>query len=212
MVQTVYKKEYQDQISVFDFNMRPGPSDFARPDCTETNYDDCEKGTNPGRTYRFFVDKPVVPFGFGLSYSKFEYELISSPESVSLETVREALEEADGGFMAMEIGAKCVSSGYIVKVTNTGNIDADDVVLGFAHSPGAGKNGVPLKSLFGFERVFVRSGESVEVTLYPGIKDFTVVDKTGTRKAVEGSYRFSFGVEETSNEGGGFIVHAIDVY
>ena len=65
MVQTVYKKEYQDQISIFDFNMRPGPSSFPRPDCTQIDDpDSCERGTNPGRTYRFFTGEPVVPFGF----------------------------------------------------------------------------------------------------------------------------------------------------
>merc|ERR1712100_785670 len=33
VVQTVYPAEYQDQISIFDFNIRPGPSVFPRPDC-----------------------------------------------------------------------------------------------------------------------------------------------------------------------------------
>jgi hypothetical protein len=32
-VQTFYQSSYQDQISVFDFGMRPGASPFARPDC-----------------------------------------------------------------------------------------------------------------------------------------------------------------------------------
>ena len=37
MVQTVYPKSYADQVSIFDFGMRPGPSPFARPDCTNQN-------------------------------------------------------------------------------------------------------------------------------------------------------------------------------
>ncbi len=63
-IQTIYPEEYQNSISIFDFNMRPGPSPFARPDCT-TN--PCPNGTNPGRTHRFYTGTPVVPFGFGLS-------------------------------------------------------------------------------------------------------------------------------------------------
>ena len=51
-----------------DFNMRPGPSTFARPDCTSKP---CKMGTNPGRTHRFYTGKPVVPFGFGLSCEFF---------------------------------------------------------------------------------------------------------------------------------------------
>ena len=71
-IQTVYPSSYQDQISIFDFNMRPGPSAFVRPDCTvnctsppnsDPNHPweprmhggpcgDCKMGTNPGRTHR----------------------------------------------------------------------------------------------------------------------------------------------------------------
>ena len=39
---------------------------------------------------------------------------------------------------------------FSVNVTNTGSVDADDVVLGFLTPPGAGEDGVPLQSLFGF--------------------------------------------------------------
>ena len=45
MVQTVYPSAYQHQISIFDFGMRPGPSPFARPDCTDKP-DACPKGDN----------------------------------------------------------------------------------------------------------------------------------------------------------------------
>ena len=33
---------------------------------------------------------------------------------------------------------------WTINVTNTGEMDADDVVLGFMTPPGAGENGVPL--------------------------------------------------------------------
>jgi hypothetical protein len=32
-IQTILPKTYQDEISIFDFGMRPGPSDYPRPDC-----------------------------------------------------------------------------------------------------------------------------------------------------------------------------------
>ena len=76
-VQTVYPSSYADEVSIFDFNMRPGPSQFARPDCT-TKEPTCPRGTNPGRTYRFYTGKAVVPFGFGLSYTSWSYGLASS--------------------------------------------------------------------------------------------------------------------------------------
>ena len=59
------------------------------------------------------------------------------------------------------------AASFTVKVTNTGALDAGDVVLGFLGPPGAGKDGVPLQTLFGFERVFVKAGEAKEVTISP---------------------------------------------
>jgi pre-mRNA-splicing factor SYF2/beta-D-xylosidase 4 len=59
MVQTVMPASYADEISIFDFNMRPGPSVWPRPDCTLQPPSRCANGTNPGRTYRFYNGKPV---------------------------------------------------------------------------------------------------------------------------------------------------------
>ena len=42
-VQTVYPAAYADQVSIFDFNMRPGPSTFPRPDCSAP-YNNCTLG------------------------------------------------------------------------------------------------------------------------------------------------------------------------
>ena len=56
MIQTIYPASYADQISIFDFNMRPGPSEWARPDCPPP-YQSCAKGVNPGRTHRFLNGK-----------------------------------------------------------------------------------------------------------------------------------------------------------
>ena len=68
-IQTVYEAAYADAISIFDFNMRPGPSAWPRPDCAAP-YDECMNGTNPGRTYRFYTGQPVVEFGFGLKMGR----------------------------------------------------------------------------------------------------------------------------------------------
>ena len=65
-VQTIYPASYQDQISIFDFSMRPsadGGSAFPRPDCSLQPQSRCPHGTNPGRTHRFYTGRAVVPFG-----------------------------------------------------------------------------------------------------------------------------------------------------
>ena len=100
---------------------------------------------------------------------------------------------------------------YCVNVTNTGSLDADDVVLGFVTPPGAGSEGVPLKSLFGFERVHVPAGETVTVWLYPAATEHSQVDHTGVRRASAGKYLFQFGLRETATRGMGYVEHAIEM-
>ena len=83
---------------------------------------------------------------------------------------------------------------YVVNVSNTGSVDADDVLLGFISPPGAGTHGRPHKSLFGFERVHVRAGETVSVVLYPKLLDLAETRLDGARVPLAGEYTVSFGV------------------
>jgi len=67
MNQQSYPASYTSAVSMFDFGMRPGPSAWP-------------PGTNPGRTYRFYTGAPVIPFGFGLSYTTWVYTPLPDPQ------------------------------------------------------------------------------------------------------------------------------------
>merc|ERR1712083_130147 len=101
---------------------------------------------------------------------------------------------------------------YSINITNTGVMDADDAVLGFLKPPGAGTNGIPLQSLFGFDRVHVKAGETVTVELYPSLVDFTAVSESGTRAVLAGEYKFFFGVSETAQYGMGYVEHHVSTF
>ena len=93
--------------------------------------------------------------------------------------------------------------------TGSGGSAACVQVLGFLAPPGAGERGVPLQTLFGFERVHVKAGESVTVWLYPALTDFAIADLDGHRAPLPGQYTVRFGVKEAAAHGMGFAEVAL---
>jgi beta-glucosidase len=94
-----------------------------------------------GRTYQYFKGKPLYPFGFGLSYTSFEYSGLKT----STPTLSDSI---------------LVS----VNVKNTGKRDGDEVVQLYVTYPDS-KVERPIKQLKGFKRVFIPAGETKTVTI-----------------------------------------------
>ena len=133
---------------------------------------------------------------------------MSAVTNVSLDRIRDLLaetKERTGHSHFPKLAAVPSICQYQINVTNTGTVDADDVVLGFISPPGAGTNGIPLQSLFGFERVHVRAGQSKVVSLYPASTEFATTNVQGERQVLQGEYRVSFGVPEAANHGMGYV-------
>jgi beta-glucosidase len=99
-----------------------------------------------GKTYRYFEGNPLYEFGYGLSYTQFEYKNLSVPETV-------------------RTGKDIVLS---VEVTNTGKYAGDEVVQLYVSHPEARRR-VAIRSLQGFKRVNLAAGETkkVDFTLTP---------------------------------------------
>ncbi|XP_070541987.1 uncharacterized protein [Ptychodera flava] len=94
-----------------------------------------------GKTYRYFEDEPLYPFGYGLSYSRFMYSNIT----VMPRTVQ-----------------PCDNVSVSVTVQNIGKLAGDEVVQCYM-SWGDQKHSVPKLQLVGFNRTEIQPGPTITV-------------------------------------------------
>jgi beta-glucosidase len=136
------------------------------------------------RTYRYFSGKPLYPFGYGLSYTKFKY----SDLSVSTRAV-----------------AAGQPVGVDVTVSNTGTVAGDEVVqlyLKFPHVKGA-----PLIALRSFERIHLEPGASQKVHFDLKPRDLGMVTEDGNPVVAQGDYTVSIGGGQPDTGASGVTGH-----
>jgi beta-glucosidase len=135
-----------------------------------------------GRTYRYFEGDPLYPFGYGLSYTTFEYE---GPE-----------------LPAEEKAGKPVK--VSVKVTNTGQIAGDEVVQLYVKDEKA-STPRPRLQLEGFERIHLNPGESGEVEFELSPWQFSMIGVNGKRIIEKGWFTIFVGGGQPDTHGTNFV-------
>lgn len=120
-----------------------------------------------GRTYKYMTQKPLYPFGYGLSYTTFEY--------------------ADAALDKVKI-KKGETVTVTAKVTNTGTVAATEAVQLYISSPNAGKD-APLASLIGVEKIELKPGESGQVAFSVSPEAMTTYTVTGEKQIIKGDYK-----------------------
>jgi beta-glucosidase len=124
-----------------------------------------------GRTYRYYSGPVQYPFGFGLSYTSFDYQARQPP--------------------AKNYNTKDTVS-VTLKVKNTGKMDGDEVVQAYIEYPQIDR--MPIKELKGFKRVTVPKGDEQSVTIKIPVKDLQKWDmKTHSWKTYSGNYKLVLG-------------------
>lgn len=118
------------------------------------------------RTYRYFEGEPLYPFGYGLSYTTFEYGI---PE-LSDNSIKKS-------------GSVEVS----VEVKNTGDIGGSEVVQLYVKDIES-KYRVAKKALRDFKRIYLDPGESQIVSFMLESEDFRVIDDDGNRFVEPGNF------------------------
>jgi beta-glucosidase len=130
-----------------------------------------------GRTYRYFEGEPLFPFGYGLSYTQFEYS--------GLQIDHSRVAERDTLHVSLD-------------VKNVGARAGDEVVQLYVREA-APRERRALKTLRGIERLTLKAGETrrASFTLVPD-KDFTHYDVELKRYAVNrGSYELQVGASSS---------------
>jgi len=121
------------------------------------------------RTYRYFTGKPLWGFGYGLSYTTFQY----GPVKLSAGTLK--------------AGDPLTAT---VSVTNSGKVGGDEVVEAYLKTP---QPDGPIHSLVGFDRVTIAPGTSKEVTIKIDPRSLSSVDDQGNRSILPGKYTLTLG-------------------
>lgn len=132
-----------------------------------------------GRTYRYATTEPLFPFGFGLSYTDFEYS--------GLKLRKKRLKVGD-------------SLSVSVTVTNTGSMKADEVVQ-FYLSDLESSVPVPLNQLIGFQRVALKPGQSKRLKFTVTSEMMMLFDEDGQQVLEPGKFRLAVGGCSPSERG-----------
>ncbi|MGZ3952377.1 MAG: fibronectin type III-like domain-contianing protein, partial [Flavisolibacter sp.] len=124
-----------------------------------------------GRTYRYFNGKVQYPFGFGLSYTSFDYSWQQQPANIN--SLKDTLS-------------------FSVQIRNKGAMDGDEVMQAYFQYPNLDR--MPLKELKAFKRVFVAKGTTQVIQLKIPVQELQKWDlKESQWKLYPGNYTLLIG-------------------
>jgi beta-glucosidase len=145
----------------------------------------CDVGSKYNSRYRDLKTcAPLYPFGYGLSYTKFE---VSNLKLSSSRVSRNGTIRAT------------------VDVTNTGDVAGDEVVQLYIHDPVASIS-QPLRRLRGFERVTLKPGETMTVPFTLDRSDWGFYDNSGRFVVEPGQIEVYAGDSSAATETESFTV------
>ena len=139
---------------------------------------DFENYNMQGRTYRFMQEKPLFPFGFGLSYTSFKYgkPLLTSDKIKGKNNFK-----------------------LVIPVKNTGKIVGEETVQVYLKKNDDTQG--PVKTLRAFKRVAIPAGKTMNVAFELNDKNLEWWDTTtNSMHVTPGTYQLMVGSSSDSND------------
>ena len=142
---TISFPKHVGQIPVF-YNYKPSARGYYKKPGTPER---------PGRDYVFLDTEPLYGFGYGLSYTTFEYS--------ELKVLNEKVEGDENVKVS-------------VKVKNTGKREGKEVVQLYINDIVSSVT-TPVKELKGFKKINLKPGEEVEILFEIPQSDLSIIDR-----------------------------------
>lgn len=167
---TYYPASYVDTVPESDMQMRPS-------------------ATSPGRTYKFYRGEAIFEFGYGLSYTTFNYSWINHTIDTTNISIKSLIDKDEKRYHTQV---------FRVNVTNTGEMTGSDVVLAFIIPPQQSfvDPSPPIKKLFGFQRIFLEINQTSELYFPLNIRSLLMVAENGSKWLESGSYHILIGKQQ----------------
>jgi len=127
---------------------------------------DYEDYSMKGRTYRYMTEEPLYPFGFGLSYTRFQLD--------SAELSSDKLDKNSGVTLSVEL-------------SNQGDLQGEEVLQVYVRRKERTED-EPLSSLRSFKRVALEAGEKKRLEIPLSTEDFMTVNDLGEKVLIPGEY------------------------
>ncbi len=128
------------------------------------------------------LDSPLFPFGFGLSYTTFEYANLKLTKSPRKPEVSIAVEVTNTGNRAGTTVAQCYLRDVVARVAR------------------------PVRELKGFERVFLDAGETKTVRFTLGPQELSYLDDDGNEVLEPGRFQVWVGADSNAELGAEFEI------
>lgn len=122
-----------------------------------------------GRSYRYMTDNVLFPFGYGLSYTTFDYG--------KLRLGKTTIQEKEPLSFSFELN-------------NSGKVNAQEVVQVYLKQPGAG---APNVKLVAFKRINLDPGKTTQLTMSINKEALEQYDENGDPVILKGEYELIVG-------------------